>query len=130
MRHLRLPLAFAIALALASSVALAAVVADLSGTWSFSVVTDNGTGTPTVVIKQEGSKLTGTYESRMMGVRAIAGEVKGDSLRFVISNDGGADTPTLTFIGVAVDANNLKGIVDFGGMGSATFTAKREPAKP
>ena len=131
MNRLRTSLALALALAVASSMALAAAVAlDLTGRWAFSVVTENGTGTPTVTIKQAGEKITGTYESRVMGVRAIQGTVKGDSLTFVLSNDGSADAVTLTFVGVAVDADHLKGIVDFGGMGSATFTATREKAKP
>ena len=124
----RTALAAFVTLAFASTIAFAAiVVADLSGTWSFSVVTENGTGTPTVTLKQDGTKLTGTYSSTMMGERALEGSVKGDSLRFVLSNGGNADAPTLTFIGAAVDKNNLRGIVDFGGMGSATFTAARKP---
>ena len=128
MTRTRTAFAAVVSLALASTVALAAIVnADLSGTWMFSVVTDNGTGTPTVTLKQAGTKLTGTYSSQMMGERALEGTVKGDSLRFVLSNGGNADAPTLTFSGVATDKDNLKGIVDFGGMGGATFTATRKP---
>ena len=115
------------ALAFASTVAFAAVVAhDLTGTWTFIVVTDNGTGTPTVTLKQDGEKLTGTYASQMLGTRALEGSVKGDSMRFVLANSGGADAVTLTYVGAIVDQNNLKGIVDFGGMGGATFTAVRK----
>ena len=33
---------------------------------------------------------------------------------------------TLTYVGAIVDQNNMKGIVDFGGMGGATFTAVRK----
>lgn len=128
MLRTRTTLAAFVTLAFASTVALAAIVTvDLSGTWSFSVVTENGTGTPTVTLKHEGAKLTGTYSSTMMGLRALEGSVKGDSLRFVLSNGGNADAPALTFIGAAVDKDYLKGIVDFGGMGSATFTAVRKP---
>ncbi|MDH5235669.1 MAG: hypothetical protein OEW77_11990 [Gemmatimonadota bacterium] len=116
-----------IAVALASTVALAAVVAhDLTGTWTFIVVTENGTGTPTVTLKQEGEKLTGTYASQMLGTRALEGSVKGDSMRFVLANTGGADAVTLTYVGAIVDKDNLKGVVDFGGMGGATFTAVRK----
>jgi hypothetical protein len=115
-------------LALASSIALASVVAhDLTGNWDFTVVTENGTGTPAVVLKQAGDTLTGTYESRMMGIRALMGVVKGDSLEFELSPSGDAGAPTLTFIGVIVDPDHLKGIVDFGGMGGADFTAVRKP---
>lgn len=131
MNRLRTPLALGLALAFASTIALAAVAAhDLSGRWAFSVVTENGTGTPTVTLKQAGERLTGTYESRVMGTRTLEGSVKGDSLRFVLSTDGSADAVTLTYVGVVVDADHLKGVVDFGSMGSATFTAAREKAKP
>jgi len=99
---------------------------DLTGKWAFAVVTENGTGTPAVVLKQEGEKLTGTYESRMMGARAFTGVVKGDSVTLTLEANG-PDGVTLVFRGVVVDKDNLKGNVDFGGMGSATFTGKREP---
>jgi hypothetical protein len=39
----------------------------ISGTWTFDVVTDAGTGTPTVTLKQDGEKLTGHYSSQTLG---------------------------------------------------------------
>jgi hypothetical protein len=102
------------------------VLHDLTGKWAFAVVTENGTGTPAVVLKQEGEKLTGTYESRMMGTRAFTGSIKGDSLTLTLEANG-PDGVALVFRGVVVDKDNLKGNVDFGGMGGATFTGKREP---
>ncbi len=118
-----------LAVTLSASVAVAAIVAhDLTGTWDFQVITDNGTGTPTVKIKQEGEKITGTYESRMMGVRAISGTQKGDSLKFDLAANG-PDGVTLTFAGVVVDKDHLKGTVDFAGQGGAAFTATRQPPK-
>lgn len=114
-----------VALAFVSSVAVAAVVLhDLTGTWDFEVVTENGTGTPTVKLKQEGGKLTGTYESRMMGVRALNGSVKGDSIVFALAPVGEA-TVVMTYAGRIVDADHLEGTVDFGGMGGATFRGMR-----
>ncbi len=97
------------------------VLADVTGKWKFAVVTENGTGTPDVTLKQEGEKLTGTYSSPRMGERAIAGTVKGDSLRFALT--GGE--VVLTFVGVVVDKDNLRGMVDFAGQGGADFTATR-----
>lgn len=116
----------AVALTAGSAFAASAVLQDLSGTWAFSVVTENGTGTPTVIIKQDASKISGTYESRMMGQRAIAGSVKGDSVLFTLEANG-PDGIALDFKGVVVNKDSLTGIVDFGGMGGATFTARRQP---
>lgn len=97
---------------------------DLTGSWTFSVVTENGTGTPAVMMKQDGEKLTGTYESRMLGPRAFAGTVKGDSVNFTLEANG-PDGVALIFKGVVVSADSVRGIVDFGGMGGATFTGSR-----
>ena len=75
------------ALLVSVTVAIAATIAhDLTGKWDFAVVTENGTGTPTLTFKQEGEKLSGTYSSRMLGERTLTGTVKGDSLRFTLSN--------------------------------------------
>lgn len=112
-------------LAIASLVAVSAsaqhLLADVTGKWAFSVVTENGTGTPTVVLKQEGDKITGTYESARMGVRNIEGNMKKDSIFFALK--GGE--VELKFVGVVVDADNMKGMVDFAGQGSASFTGVR-----
>jgi hypothetical protein len=107
----------------AATVAVAQTLADVTGKWAFSVITENGTGTPTVVLKQEGEKLTGTYESSRMGVRNIEGTIKKDSLRFALK--GGE--VELTFVGVVVDKDNLRGVLDMGGQGNAAFTAVRQP---
>ena len=73
---------------------------------------------------QKGDKLTGTYESRMMGVRTIAGAVKGDSITFVLGTSG-ESTVVMTYAGKIVDADHLEGTVDFGGMGGALFKGTR-----
>jgi hypothetical protein len=109
------------AIAVLATSALAQHVADVTGKWAFSVVTPNGTGTPTVVLKQEGEKLTGTYESSRMGVRPLEGTVKKDVIDFVLK--GGE--VELRFTGTIVDNDNLKGELDMAGQGTAPFTAKR-----
>lgn len=125
-RFLLALLAGVVALMLPARVPLAAQQApNVTGKWAFSVVTENGTGTPTVTLKQDGEKLTGTYESPRLGVRQIEGTIKGRDVRFVLANGEGGDSPVLTFIGVVVGTNEMKGELDMGGMGSATFTAKR-----
>jgi hypothetical protein len=117
------------ALLLAATVAIAATVAhDLTGKWDFAVVTENGTGTPTITFKQEGEKLSGTYSSRMLGERTLAGSVKGDSLRFTLSNTSSPDAVTMTFAGVILDKDRVRGSVDFGGQGGAEFTGSRQVA--
>jgi len=113
-----------VAAALAVPVALVAQRAiDLTGTWAFSVVTENGTGTPTVTIKQTGDSLSGTYESGRTGILPFKGTVKDSTFSFSLNTAGGA---TLAFKGTIVNANLVKGDVDFGGQGGATFTGERK----
>lgn len=100
------------------------VLHDLTGNWTFSVVTENGTGLPSVTLKQTGDSLVGTYESRMMGQREFLGTIKGDSIALTLAANG-PEGVALEFRGVVVDANTLRGLVDFGGMGGATFSAVR-----
>lgn len=99
---------------------------NLSGNWIFTVVTDNGTGTPAVRLVHEGEDLTGTYTSERLGTRALQGTVTGDTLTFRLAADPSASV-TMTFVGVVQSDGTLEGHVDFGGMGHATFTARRPP---
>ena len=96
---------------------------DLTGAWTFAVVTENGTGTPAVPLTQRGDTLTGTYASGRMGVLPLGGTVKDSTFTFTVNTTGGA---TLTFKGKLVDADHVQGDVDFGGQGGATFTGERK----
>jgi hypothetical protein len=97
----------------------------VAGTWMFEVVTENGTGTPTVILKQDGNAITGTYESARSGLRQIVGTLKADTIAFTAksSTPEGVD---LHFRGVIM-GDTITGTADFSGQGSATFSAKRRP---
>ncbi len=99
---------------------------DLTGKWLFSVVTDNGTGTPTVTLKQQGDTLSGHYSSQTLGeVDFKGGTVRDKAVHFSFAVDVQGTSLTLTFAGTVEADGSLKGTVDFDGMGSATFTGKR-----
>jgi hypothetical protein len=116
------PAVIALALAAPAATLVAQRLADLTGNWNFKVITENGTGTPTVTMKQTGDSLSGTYESARMGSLPFKGIVKGSTFTFAVNTSGGA---TLTFNGTIVDNDNVKGEVDFGGQGGATFLGER-----
>jgi hypothetical protein len=117
---------FAVAALSVAAVSLSAqrLAATLSGNWAYEVVTENGTGTPAVVMTQTGDSLTGSYTSGRMGTLPFKGSVKGQTFTFAVNTSGGA---TLTFHGTIVDADHVKGDVDFGGQGGATFSGTRKP---
>src|ERR1700740_2625304 len=53
---------------------------NVAGTWNIAVESPNGTGTPTVVFKQEGETLTGTYKGRF-GDSSVKGTIKGNDIK-------------------------------------------------
>ena len=104
--------------------AAAQAAPSLTGKWEFSVVTENGTGTPGVVFTQQVDSLTGTYQSARGGVRKLDGVVKGKAITFTVRANDGAGVD-YKFQGVIEADGSLKGTADFSGMGAATFTARR-----
>ena len=63
--------------------------------------------------------------AQRLGSRAVEGTVKGDAIKF--SMKGADGMPDFEFNGVLVDKDNMKGTLEMGGMGSASFTGKRAP---
>jgi len=113
-------------IAVSTSISAAAqrLAVDLTGNWTFEVATENGTGVSAVSMTQKGDSLTGTYTSGRMGTLPFKGLVKGQTFSFAASTGAGA---TFTFIGAIVDADHIKGDLDFGGQGGATFNGTRKP---
>jgi len=113
-------------IAVSTSISAAAqrLAVDLTGNWTFEVATENGTGVSAVSMTQKGDSLTGTYTSGRMGTLPFKGLVKGQTFSFAASTGAGA---TFTFTGAIVDADHIKGDLDFGGQGGATFNGTRKP---
>ena len=99
--------------------------ADVSGVWAFTIDTGNGTGTPTVTFKQDGEKLTGTYESAVLGTHQFTGSIKGNALTFGFEAAIEGNAIKLTYTGT-VDKDTMKGKVAFGDLGEGTFTGIRK----
>ena len=116
---------FVVAFASAYAAAQAAKV-DLTGKWTFTVTTDAGTGEPTVTLKQEGEKLTGHYSSQVLGEADLTGTVKGQQIQFAFTANAQGTSLEVKYSGTVESKDSLKGTVDLGGLGSGTFTAKRQ----
>jgi hypothetical protein len=109
-------------IALAGTSYVRAQAPNLTGAWVFSVVTEAGSGTPTVTFKQEGEKLSGHYSSEVFGEVDFTGMVKGKEFSFKF----GEGDMVVEYKGTIESANSLKGTGDLGGIGTATFTAERK----
>ncbi len=102
--------------------ALAVWGADLTGTWSASVVLDAGSGTATFNFKQNGEQISGTY-SGTFGDAKVTGTVKGDKAEWSFEND---QAGTISYSGTVSGANEIKGSVVYGLLGKGTFTAQKK----
>jgi len=104
------------------SAALTLQAADLTGTWSASVVLDAGSGTATFIFKQAGEALSGSY-SGTLGQAQLTGTVKGDQAEWSFDND---QVGKIAYKGMLDGAGKMKGSVNYGQLGAGTFTAEKK----
>lgn len=114
-------------LAVAQTPAPTAKAPDIAGKWTMVLELSIGTSNPTLVLKQDGETLTGTYTGRY-GDAKLTGKVMADrKLQFSVSLDAEGQSVTMFFTGeVAPDGQTLiKGISQIEGLGEGTWAAKR-----
>jgi hypothetical protein len=97
---------------------------DVSGTWALAVETGAGSGTPTVVLKQDGEKLTGQYTGQL-GEAPLTGTLKGSAIEFSFDVTVEGNALRVTYTGTA-DATSMKGTVKLADFGEGTFTGKKK----
>jgi hypothetical protein len=113
-----------VALVVLSSAEFAlAQTASLTGTWKMEFQTDQGPTPASLVLKQEGAKLTGDLTSDQ-GSLPVSGDFADGKLSLSMSIDACGMSLTITMKGV-LEKDTLKGDADFGGFGAATWTATR-----
>ncbi len=107
----------------ASASPASSAAVDLTGAWDVEVQTDQGSGNPAFIFKQEGEKLTGSYKG-LLGESALTGTVKGDKVEFSFKVSGQLEG-TVSYTGTT-DGKTMKGKVSLAGMGEGTFTGKKK----
>ncbi len=100
--------------------------ADVAGDWVLSVDTDAGTTTPSVVLEQNGTELTGHYSSEAVGEADVKGSVSGKDFTWSLSLSQGGYDIELTYTCTLQDDGTLTGQLDLGGAGGGSFTGKRQ----
>lgn len=98
---------------------------NITGAWSFTVETSQGSGSPTFTFKQDGENLTGTYKGQF-GEAPLTGTVKGADMKFAIKINAQGQDLTLTYSGKIESKDTMKGTVQLGELGEGTWTAKRK----
>ncbi len=104
---------------------LAALAADLSGTWTASFDTQIGKQDYTYTFKVEGTKLTGKAKSANGETELQDGKVEGDKVSFVENLSFQGNALKITYTGKVVSANEIKFSRDVGGVAQEELTAKR-----
>jgi hypothetical protein len=98
-----LSVVFALAMVSAS---LLAADANVGGNWEMTMDSPHGKLTGPLVLEQDGTKITGTYETEHTGKLTINGTVDGDKILFTMEVPGGQ--MTVHFEG-ARDGDKLSG---------------------
>jgi hypothetical protein len=93
---------------------------DVSGTWKLDVQLDAGSGTATFIFKQEGEKITGTYEG-VLGKADVTGTIKEDAIEFSFT----AQELEVQYKGKVTD-DTMEGTCEYGQLGSGTFKGKKQ----
>lgn len=103
----------------------AASAPDVTGTWSVTVTTDQGGGTPTFVLKQEGEKLSGQYKGQF-GEAPVTGTIKGNDIAFIVQVTVEGNTARITYTGT-VSGDTMEGKVSLADLAAGTFKGTRKP---
>jgi hypothetical protein len=112
------------AFALFTVLTVGAQSTNVTGNWKLTIETPNGTGTPSLVLKQEGEELSGTYKGRF-GEAPLKGTVKGKEIKFTVKVNAQGQELQIEYAG-AVDGDTMKGKVKFGEAGEGSFSGKKE----
>lgn len=98
----------------------------LSGKWQMTLEMEVGTSSPVLLFKQDKEKLTGSYTGRY-GEYPLVGKMDGRKLEFVVTINAEGTETVMSFTGELTPAGDvIKGNAELGGMGAATWLAKRE----
>jgi hypothetical protein len=104
-----------------------AAPANVAGHWSVSLELGSIVGHPTLDLKQDGEKLTGTYRGRY-GASPLEGAVKENQFGFTVTMTAEGQETSGYFSGT-VDGDRMSGSVEFEGAGDGTWSATRTPPK-
>ena len=100
---------------------------DVTGSWALEVNTDAaGTTTPSVTLKQDGTKLTGHYSSATLGEADVTGSINGRAIAFSFTAQAQGLSIDVTYTGTVETKDTMKGKISLGGLGEGTFTGKRK----
>src|SRR4051812_23798150 len=100
--------------------------ANVAGKWNVTLQLESISGHPVILLKQDGEKLTGTYEGRY-GQSDLKGSIKEKDIEFTVTVVAEGMQSQGVF-GGKVNGDTMSGNVSYEGAGDGTWSATR--AKP
>lgn len=97
----------------------------LTGVWNVTIELPNMTANPTMVLKQEGEKITGEYVSSQYGKFPITGTLKGTDVVMSFQMNVEGNSLNVTYSAKVEKDATMKGSVTYGDMMSGTFVAAK-----
>ena len=101
----------------------AADPANVAGKWNVTLQLETITGHPVILLKQDGEKLTGTYEGRY-GQSDLKGSIKEKDIEFSVTFVAEGMQTQGVFAG-KVNGDTMGGDVAYEGAGDGTWSAAR-----
>jgi hypothetical protein len=124
MRNARTWLVLSALLVCSAPPCFAQAAPSVAGEWTITFQTDQGAADADLSLKVDGQKVSGTITSPQ-GQAPVEGTVADGKLKMTLSIDACGQSFTMSFNGI-VTGESMKGDVDFGGFGTATWTAVRK----
>jgi len=112
-----------VALALLAVPVVSAEPANVAGKWNVTLELSSITGHPVITLKQDGEKLTGTYEGHY-GESPLTGTVKEKAISFTVTMVAEGTQTQGVFEG-KIEGEAMGGDVSFEGAGDGTWSAVR-----
>ena len=110
-----------------SGAATAGAATSAAGTWSLTTNSPQGATEGTLTLRQEGTSLTGTLASEMLGTVPIKdGQLTGRRISWSVTVSFGGNSFNLTYTG-EIDGTRMQGTVAAGEFGSFPFTGEKKP---
>jgi hypothetical protein len=98
-----------------------------AGTWSITTNSPQGATQGTLTLQQDGTGLTGTMTSDMLGSLPVRdGQLTGKRISWSVSVSFGGNSMRLTYTG-EIDGNRMQGNVAAGDFGTFPFSGERRP---
>jgi hypothetical protein len=102
---------------------------NVTGTWTMTVETSVGSGSPTFTLTQKGENVTGSYKGTF-GEAPVTGTVKGSQVTLSFTTSAQGQDMRIEYVGT-VEGDSMSGKVVFGSFGEGTFKGTRaRPTKP